>query len=76
MKRRTLLALGLALLWLARPEIASACPLCYGGDDPETGRAALWAGAFLVTTVYGLLLAAAVWTWLRLRRGATRGDFS
>lgn len=57
---------GLAgLLWTGA---ASACPLCYGGDDPETGRAALWAAGFLAASVYGVLSAGAWWVWRRVRR--------
>ena len=59
--------LGAWLVWLVLPGIAWACPLCYGGDDPATGRATLWAGAFLVATVYGLLATGAAWAWRRVR---------
>jgi hypothetical protein len=56
--------LGVGLLWA---DAVPACPLCYGGDDPETGRAALWAAGFLVLSVYGVLSAGAWWVWRRLR---------
>lgn len=59
------------LVWLVLPGVASACSLCYGGDDPATGRATLWAGAVLVATVYGLLAAGAIWSWHRVRRIGT-----
>ena len=60
----------LLLAWfagLASPGTLWACPLCYGGDDPDTGRATLWAGAVLVVTVYGVLSAGAWWAWRRVR---------
>ena len=68
MKRFTALVLAAWLGWLVLPGVATACPLCYGGDDPATGRATLWAGAVLVTTVYGLLASGAVWSWHRVRQ--------
>lgn len=72
MTRITFALLCLAgLAWLVLPGVATACPLCYGGDDPATGRATLWAGAVLVATVYGLLAAGAVWSWHRVRRVRT-----
>lgn len=66
MRRAVLVAAILtgAALWVP---VAGACPLCYGGDDPETARAAWRAAAVLAGSVYGVILVVGWRIWRRFR---------
>lgn len=65
--RRALLLVSCVLATMALAPVVTACPLCYGGDDPETARAAWRAAAVLAGSVYGVILVVGWRIWRRFR---------
>lgn len=72
--RRVLPIAACALTVLALAPAVAACPLCYGGDDPETARAAWRAAAVLAGSVYGVIGLVGWRIWRRFREHEGRSS--